>query len=356
MSEKVETRWWFNILKNGSEIATFITGIATFIGFILTKANLLSEHRFLCAVDLLNITILIVSVNLIKQRVFTKEDGEYKKMLPLLEKNGDDGSKKIMRVNALIGQLIFCVKWFAIILAAFYACNFIIDYLQFDYDKIKIDFNANTNIFQLIKNNAAESQTPAQFLFMEVIINAANLFSAAFLFVAFQVLFLKTVDDQDNKTWMLLKRGKAYIPFAIAFAITVFNIILFSVNVFGPNANLSVTTTMIRLTGGMYNGVAMLLLFSRFISMEYFLKESNYGFQRTFYLYGTLIILPLYVVIQPLYGLINAVEMKMSTELFKAIVFLVCFWGKLFFLLFVYTGLKKKWIHSYLFKSLVQDS
>jgi hypothetical protein len=89
--------------------------------------------------------------------------------------------------------------------------------------------------------------------------------------------------------------------------------------------------------------------------MEYFFKNSSNWWQRNFYFYGTIIVLPLYVVAQPLYGLFNAIEIGKSPELFKSVVFLICFWGKLVFLLFIFTMLTKKWIHSYLFMVLSQE-
>jgi hypothetical protein len=55
-----------------------------------------------------------------------------------------------------------------------------------------------------------------------------------------------------------------------------------------------------------------------------------------------------------MYGVFNAVEIGESAVLFKSIVFLICFWGKLVFFLFLYTMLNKRWIHTYLFLAVSQ--
>ena len=61
--------------------------------------------------------------------------------------------------------------------------------------------------------------------------------------------------------------------------------------------------------------------------------------------------MPLYIVAQPLYSIIDAIDMG-GNEPFKALVFLICFWGKMFFILFMYTTLSKKWIHAYLLMAI----
>ncbi|MFN8283387.1 MAG: hypothetical protein U0U67_09250 [Chitinophagales bacterium] len=350
------TSWLNTVLKNINEILASIIGIVASVGAILTSSRSFEkyEHLFLCSIDILNIIILFFAVFVIKHTIFSETDESYKKNIRFIDKTNTGTDDEILRVNELVGQLVFCVRWFSIILGTFYCLQLIIDLSQFDYLKIKEAISNTSNIYELFEQNNQYSSQSARFLTMEVLTNATNLFSAVFLFIAFQVLFIITIDT-DNKSWLLVRKGKAYIPISIAVIITIINIAFVANGIFGTDVKLSTTSTMIRLLGGIYNGVAMLLLFSRFISMEYILKDENKGLQRNFYLYGTIIILPLYVVVQPLYGLINAVDIKISTELFKALVFLVCFWGKLLFLLFVYTGLKRKWIHSYLFKSLLQD-
>ena len=79
------------------------------------------------------------------------------------------------------------------------------------------------------------------------------------------------------------------------------------------------------------------------------------SFERNFYFYGITIGLPLYIVVQPLYALFNLFDLgESSASIFKAIVFLITFWGKLVLLFFIYTMLNKKWIHSYILLTLIE--
>ena len=111
----------------------------------------------------------------------------------------------------------------------------------------------------------------ARFLLDDFLSNTFNLISAAFLFIGFQVLYMATLGS-DNRTSLI----NYFVPFSIAALIIMWNIISvfigFEHNI--ANINLYVSTHMVRLAGGIYNGVAMSLLFSRFIAMEYFFKEA----------------------------------------------------------------------------------
>ena len=351
----------FGTLKSGNEILGILIGIATSVTLILKQFNysILADDQFLIAVDILNIFVLLLALSYIQPTALSIEASEFSKLKRHLKLNAEDDYKAIsIRVNSLIKQLVSCIRWFIIILGFFYMLQLFTDYQPVKY---KCDETSKECVEEVIKdkNNpdmvyllSSECKNPfclqsAKYLSVEILTNSTNLFSASYLFIAFQVLFLVTLED-DNKTWKL----KSYISIAVALLITGLNILCFIWGIKGES--LLTISHIMRLAGGVYNGMAMFLLFSRFISMEYFFKSSNSGWQRNFYLYGTVVVLPLYVISQPLYGLFNAVEIGKSPELFKAIVFLICFWGKLVFLLFIFTMLTKKWIHSYLFMVLSQ--
>jgi hypothetical protein len=352
MTDQIQsnTGWLRKNLKNNDELLGLVIGIGTSLTFILTKIGQikLSDLQLLVGVDILNIVVLIIALIGIKAIPLTIESKEFHKLIKNLNlKTEEEGKRILSRVNVLIKQLVYSIKWFIIILGAFYLLQLFADTTQLPYEKLKDTINSNESIFKLLGIGSYNAIASSEYLFIEILTNSTNIFSAAYLFLAFQVLFLVTIED-DNKTWKL----KRYIPISIAFLITLSNLVFFAVGFFG--AQLSSISHTIRLIGGIYNGIAMLLLFSRFISMEYFFQNSRRTWQRNFYFYGTVIALPMYVVAQPLYGLFNAVEIGESATLFKSIVFLICFWGKLVFLLFVYTMLSKKWIHAYLFMVLSQ--
>ncbi|HEY5771005.1 MAG TPA: hypothetical protein VIS75_00200 [Chitinophagaceae bacterium] len=338
-------------LKDNDELLGVIIGIFTSVTFIWKQAGGLKslENRdFLAIIDLLNIGVLFLALLAIKNVPLTIASKEFQKLSNRLGLKTDSEGVKIQeRVNELARQLVYCIRWFAIILGMFYLLQLYGDTTQDPYENLKATINSNSSLLELLANGDAISLSSAEFLGIEIFTNATNLFSASYLFIAFQVLFLVTL-QKDNKTWIL----KSYLPISIAVLLTIANIVFFISGFF--DVKLSHISHFIRLLGGIYNGVAMLLLFSRFISMEYFFQNSRQNWQRNFYFFGTIIFLPMYVVAQPLYGLFNAVEIGQSAILFKSIVFLVCFWGKLVFLLFVYTMLNKRWIHAYLFMVVSQ--
>jgi hypothetical protein len=342
-------------LKKSSEILGLLVAVGTSIAWIVThisKENSLNKSLVLITVDFLNLLILLIALTVIKPSSLKIKTQERRKLKESLNLQVTSVTQIEERVDQLVEQLVYCIKRFAAILAIFYLLQLISDVFQFinpnwlpSYKSIKPDFLVTHNIFELVKNKSEA----ASYLSYEFLTNSTNLFSAAYLFLAFQVLFIVTLTP-DGRDW----RFRGEIPFGIAILITVLNIALMVINIGG--LNLLITSHAIKLIGGVYNGLAMLLLFSRFIAMEYFFKNSANIWRRRFYLYGTVIVLPLYVIAQPLYGVFNAVEFggEDSPELFKSLVFLVCFWGKLVFLLFIFNMLRNKWIHSYLFLLLSQ--
>jgi len=343
-----------SVLKENNELLGCIVGLITsfiFLGTQLNKIDGLDPIDLLKGIDLLNIFVILCALSAIKCVSLEIDGKEMSKLSTTLALSGKEGESITLRVNEIVRQLVYCVRWFALILGLFYLLQLFTDAtITQDEKDIKYTLSGSYNVIELIQSELPFKIHAIRYLVTETFTNAANLFSAAYLFLAFQVLFLVTV-DKDNRTW----RMKGWIPMSVAMLIMVANILFFldgdSLNSRTTLANIS---HMIRLTGGIYNGLAMLLLFSRFISMEYFFQNSSRSWQRNFYFYGTVIGLPLYVLAQPMYGIFNAVEIGESAVLFKSFVFLVCFWGKLVFFLFIFTMLDKKWIHAYLFISLTQ--
>lgn len=296
--------------------------------------------------DGLNLTVLVVGLYFIKKTILVISKDEVLKLCKRFGIRRKDLSDKLLRTNSLIGQLYKAISWFVIILLFFYLLQFYVD-SNFDYGSFKCALQTKGgSLIDLLGSSNIENINAAQFLTIEILTNAANLFSATFIFTAFLVLFRVTLED-DHRTSKINNQ----IPIAIPIIITLMNIVILARGI--PNVTLEESATLVRLLGGIYNGIAMALLFSRFIAMEYYFQHSTKSFERMFYFYGVTIWLPLYVVVQPLYSLFNLFDFG-QTAVIKAIVFLITFWGKLVFLFFIYTMLNKKWIHSYILLALIE--
>ena len=355
---------FIEFLKRNDELLGIIVGILTSLAVLLKTVNSanpwIQRLNINLLTDSINIFVLVTALYFIKKIVLNVEDDENKSLCADFNLDTNTLNTKITRTNTLVNQLTSAIRWFVIVLLGFYGIQFFMDYSLIEhYEEFEPRLLSKDNIsivglLQILPDEVANASLDlyaAKFLIIEILSNSANLFSATFLFTAFLVLFSITLES-DHKTW----RIRNQIPLAIAILITVVNILVFTVGIkFGEHSfNLKETSTTIRLIGGLYNGIAMALLFSRFISMEYYFQHSDKNFERSFYLYGITLGLPLYIVVQPLYALFNAVDIE-AAAIFKSVVFLICFWGKLVFLFFIYTMLRKKWIHSYILLSLIQN-
>ena len=97
----------------------------------------------------------------------------------------------------------------------------------------------------------------------------------------------------------------------------------------------------------MINGVAMALLFGKYVSMEHRIISRKSEQKYKFISWGIVYILPVYAVIQPLFGSFEITSFGNSDN-FRNFVFFVCLLGKMFFLIVTYIFLKEKYIHLYL--------
>lgn len=361
-----------DFFKGNDEFLGALFSLGVGVIFIFNQVENLkfisSKRDLLILMDLLNITVLIFALFYLKSRKLKVTDED---KVRLKNRRNDETSEKVdyftERTNMLVNQLTHCVKGFIILLLFFYILQLIFDFgYTASYSDFKEVLENHDSIFSILadQNRDADSLSAAKYLGREFLINSTNLFSAVYVLLAFQVLYVRTI-SLNNEVRILYRVGIA--PFAVAALIMICNI-LFLVNGIGQNAHAS--SIYIRLAVGIFNGFAMLLLFSRFISMEFFFKErgkredgEDYNidgktkFQRSFYFVGTIIILPLYVVAQPLYAVFNVVNISSADNdqdevLFKSFVFLICFLGKLAFFYFVYSMIKRRWLHGYLYAIL----
>jgi len=396
------------------EVLATIVGIVTSIAFLVSKvvsAPSLSEPLFLVSIILLNILVLILCISAINPTVLDKKDEEYKKLQKELkiEKDKEEGIRT--RVNALAKQLSFGIQGFGLILILFYGIELLeVGYFHAlnvsDGRTVSIVKERDKTVWELAfyadstgrftgkaqsnpvkrplvkdSQNKAKSEAVAALghfrsvfdvitlnpintsalkgtihrermlglLTLELFANAFNLLSASCLLFGFRVLFSTTLRS-DNTRWKL---NYVFLYLAVALLITMSNLLLCLIG-FGDATLLDISQGF-RLIGGIYNAVAMSLLFGRFVAMEFFYQHSKESWERSFYLYGTLVILPLYVAVQPLYGILLKPELLADGEALKSFIFMVCLWGKLVFFLFVITMLRNKWLHSYLFMVISQN-
>lgn len=186
-----------------------------------------------------------------------------------------------------------------------------------------------------------------RYLIIEFVENAFNLFSATFLYMAFQVLFTITLSADNTKS-----KINYWLPFSIAGAILIVNFLGITIGI--GTMPLSSISHLVRLLSGLYNGIGMILLFSRFISIEYFYTKEA-GFKKGFYYVGTIFILPFYAAAQALYGIFDLDNKDIGNALIlKAVVLLICFIGKLFLFLFIASILENEWLHKYFYWLLLK--
>lgn len=114
----------------------------------------------------------------------------------------------------------------------------------------------------------------------------------------------------------------------------------------------SILMNRLQLFIGSLNGLAMALLFGRYVSMEqtaYDLKEGEYAEReyKNFIHVCTICILPIYAIAQPLFGLFEIRAFGDPGD-FANFVFFVCLIGKIFFLYLTYILMKHRLTHLYL--------
>lgn len=103
---------------------------------------------------------------------------------------------------------------------------------------------------------------------------------------------------------------------------------------------------------GIFNGLAMALLFGRYVSMEHAVYNMEEGLSDSKKLnhlihIATIYILPIYALAQPLFGSFD-VNVFGDPQIFANGVFFVCWIGKMFFLYLTYLLMKHRLMHLYL--------
>lgn len=326
-------------------------GITFFFQLAITEHNFLPYYSIL-----LNLLVLIFFLFAIKSTSVKHSESAIQNCAMKLGINSEDNLKDIVeRSNEIIKQLVFCIKRFIIMLICFYVCNLFIEWYSKDFTKMRTCleyFKLNSFLINL-KIQPCENVEYFKYLLCDSIANFFNFNSGLAALLGFIVLFNKTIEvKQDNIKNTKQNIFKKYIYWTVFFSITYALCVSFIY--FMYDFDLLVAPYFTRLITGIIIGVCMLLLFSRFINMEYFFKITLDSYQRDFFYIITILILPTYVIVQPLYGVFDIVDDAKYQEYFKPIIFLICFLGKTSLLLFLFTIIGKKWIHAYLIMVLSQ--
>lgn len=204
----------------------------------------------------------------------------------------------------------------------------------------KAMLDSTGSLVSLILDKQKDNEKIVDKLLVIILDNLFNILSAAFLFVGFTVLYYETVEP-DNIT----NKINYLMIFSIAGGIFLVTLMILTMGVKGMSIQTLILVS--RILSGLFNGVGMALLFSRFISIEYFYRN-NTQWARYYYSIGTVVILPIYAVIQPLWGFFET-DYAGDQIIIETIVLLITLWGKIFFFLMIYGMLKNRWLHAYLY-------
>lgn len=250
------------------------------------------------------------------------EVGAYKRR-PDIDLN-EMPSNNNKRVNRLVQQFISNIWWYAVCLIVVYAAY-------------------------LIDPEISDNVPHAWWAQLKFVKDTGNLLSAVFIFFAFQVLYGTTLNDNNEPNYF--KEWTSYIITAsVAIYLVAYAIYWDDINVYTEKNEIA---SRFSLFSGLFNGFVMILLFSRFIAMEFAVRNSKKIAPSKFHEFLILIGLPFYAVIQPLFGTFQ-IAVFCEKELFSDIIIGCCLVGKIFFLIVLMRFLKKKIIHVYLHMKLTQ--
>ena len=316
------------------ESITFVGAILGIIVAAITICNTLGiSLTFLpkyihpdAATELLNIFVLLFFYFSLKPKKLELNQNnaiiELAKRLDIEDRNYAQLQFNNERVNKLVKQIVNNLMWFIGTLLIFFVINLLKD---------------------LDKQTFQKWNSPFPFLdFFETIANGV---SAAFIYLTFSILYDTTLDGQNNTS----NYYRGTILFLIVFFLSYFLLLQ------NLPKDQKLISDIFKLLCGIYNGLAMGLLFGRINSMEFYFKDLNNSdgqrYRKT-YQFGVTFILPLYVLAQPMYGVFEFDLFQTNADIFKSIVFLVCFIGKGFFLLFITNRINDQWLHAYLHLAL----
>jgi hypothetical protein len=176
--------------------------------------------------------------------------------------------------------------------------------------------------------------------YFKIAVDITNYLSSVFIYLAFLVLYNETLDKYNNSNYF----QNGYFRFVFLFTI----VYVAACIILGIASSSDATSNRLSLIAGMVNGLAMMLLFSRYITMEHVVKHIKaIRYPEKLVSTGMLYLLPIYAIVQPLFGSFEIPAFG-NPQKFANYVFLFCFIGKWFFLYVTYLFINRKLMHIYL--------
>lgn len=281
-----------------------------------------------------------------------------------IDPNEEIGEKKSPvhkeeRANELVKQFNKHIRGyvlFLIIVYLFYTIQFSVEWFLFTQAELdcltKLASKISGTCPEITNVESLKTRHMVFGLPFKVFVDVANFFSAISIYLAFKVLYDKTLDDKTNKPNAYKSGAVAFsicylAPYLIFITIYVGEIVTKPIHGQEIAEWLTVGTHWFSLVAGILNGIVMALLFGRYVSMEHRIISRNPQNKYAFISRGIVYILPVYAVIQPLFGSFNIYSFGDPAK-FRNFVFFVCLVGKVFFLVVTHIFLREKFIHLYL--------
>ncbi|OSZ82582.1 hypothetical protein CAP35_04760 [Chitinophagaceae bacterium IBVUCB1] len=405
-TEPVHKSKTFSVLGFLDKYKEFIAILVNVVGgvfFFLSRTNKASKVDFLHYVEVANGVVLLFSLSILifKKKYLIREqfspDDLPEKLLEIEESSEDKVTTikhRIERINNAVLELYHSLKWFTFSLICLYVTLIFFDHKMDDVIEQKKTENAvlvlktgatriDSAIYSIVGFTNEESKESAKdtslakynrillsksfinlrydtsytvlekkyaeyYLTESFFDNALNVVSGIFLYSSFFILYHRTKNDDEyrKKKWNKITR-RNFLPLIFAFSFIMLNIKALIMGFY--NMNLITIVSLSRVISGLFNAVGMCLLFSRFLSIEFFLKEiKSMKALKSFYLLGATFFLPLYASVQPLWGLFDSGILG-DDDLFKSLILLIALWGKVAFYLFIFYMLDRRIIHKYLY-------
>lgn len=271
---------------------------------------------------LFNIVVMIIFIYMLGKKYsinFKKETGieDYSRLIENLSNGNEKGNERSNwyhdRVNLIVLQFRNNIIWYCVFLIPVYCLFF-----------------------------AEKGLLNKNFFFVECL---GNYLSSLFVFFGFLVLYNKTLDDRNKSDYMNNHYFVTSLIFSLFFVFAlVYFIYIADFEILNKNNKLS---NRLSLLAGISNGVVMMLLFSRYISIEHVVHERNRIVYSPIITIGILYVFPIYAIVQPLFGSFKN-NLYGSPEILANIVITICLFGKLLFLYVTWFLMKNKILHLYL--------
>ncbi|NBB26995.1 hypothetical protein [Cellulophaga sp. BC115SP] len=324
-------------------------------GLIIGLENFDSKNLPIYSASL-NILVLVISI-MIFSTLFDdfyflrRKHGEYdnsnfalddlKAIEETLKISSNQTKYYVERTSAVVGQLVRNFSLFLWPLIIFYALNIVKDKLNLSSS---IYFEKSYSFYEFTTRSPIDKHNGAfWYIILSALANFFNFLSGIGLWVSFSILYQKTV-DADNKSTLHL---------GVHYFLLIFYMLAYVVLIGSGLEILTIKMTILTLDMfcSIFNCVAMILFFNRLVQILYFFQtELKKNLLDKFYFFTATILLPLYACFQIFFGafdfLANNPQYSEYYTYFKGTVFFVCFLGKLFLILFMFSFIRIKWLHA----------